>query len=117
MPNCSTYTGGRPAATAQHKAASKTSSPTKMIAGFLIRPPACLRAPGIQHNSQEHTMYDPIVLVSVARTPMGSMLGSLSGLAAHELGAIVINAAVERAGLDGTAVNEARSEEHHYDLQ
>ena len=44
-------------------------------------------------------MSDPIVIVSVARTPMGGMLGSLSGLAAHELGAVAIKAAVERAGL------------------
>lgn len=51
-------------------------------------------------------MSDPIVLVSVARTPMGGMMGSLSGLAAHELGAIAIKAALERAGVSGDAVNE-----------
>ena len=51
-------------------------------------------------------MSDPIVLVSVARTPMGGMMGSLSGLAAHELGAVAIKAAVERAGISGDAVNE-----------
>lgn len=51
-------------------------------------------------------MSDPIVLVSVARTPMGGMMGSLSGLAAHELGAIAIKAAVERAGISGDAVTE-----------
>ncbi|GAB2883872.1 acetyl-CoA C-acyltransferase [Paralcaligenes sp. KSB-10] len=51
-------------------------------------------------------MSDPIVIVSVARTPMGGMLGSLSGLAGHELGAVVIKAAVERAGISGEAVDE-----------
>ncbi|HZH55895.1 acetyl-CoA C-acetyltransferase [Yanghanlia caeni] len=51
-------------------------------------------------------MSDPIVLVSVARTPMGGMLGSLSGLAAHELGAVAIKAAVERAGISPDAVDE-----------
>jgi len=51
-------------------------------------------------------MTDPIVIVSAARTPMGGMLGSLSGLAAHELGAIAIRAAVERAGLKPEHVNE-----------
>jgi len=51
-------------------------------------------------------MSDQIVLASVARTPMGGMLGSLSGLAAHELGAVAIRAAVERAGIAGDAVNE-----------
>ncbi|WP_397474621.1 acetyl-CoA C-acyltransferase [Pusillimonas sp.] len=51
-------------------------------------------------------MSDPIVLVSIARTPMGGMMGSLSGLAAHQLGAIAIKAAVERAGIAADAVNE-----------
>ncbi|MBF23831.1 MAG: acetyl-CoA C-acyltransferase [Pusillimonas sp.] len=51
-------------------------------------------------------MSDPIVLVSVARTPMGGMMGSLSGLAAHELGSVAIKAALERAGIDNKTVNE-----------
>ncbi|RII83519.1 acetyl-CoA C-acyltransferase [Neopusillimonas maritima] len=51
-------------------------------------------------------MSDPIVLVSVARTPMGGMMGSLSGLAAHELGSVAIKAALQRAGIDNKAVNE-----------
>src|SRR5690606_36638314 len=51
-------------------------------------------------------MSDPIVIVSVARTPMGGMLGSLSGLAAHELGAVAIKAAVERAGLQPDQVDQ-----------
>lgn len=51
-------------------------------------------------------MSDPIVIVSVARTPMGAMMGSLSGLAAHELGAVAIRAAVERAGIQPDAVQE-----------
>lgn len=51
-------------------------------------------------------MSDPVVIVSVARTPMGGMLGSLSGLAAHELGSVVIKAAVERAGLQPDQVDE-----------
>lgn len=51
-------------------------------------------------------MSDPIVIVSVARTPMGGMLGSLSGLAAHELGAVAIKAAVERAGVATNQVDE-----------
>ena len=51
-------------------------------------------------------MSDPIVIVSVARTPMGGMLGSLSGLAAHELGSVAIKAAVERAGIKPEQVDE-----------
>ncbi|KAG1315711.1 hypothetical protein G6F62_013720 [Rhizopus arrhizus] len=51
-------------------------------------------------------MSDPIVIVSIARTPMGGMLGSLSGLAAHELGAVAIKAAIERAGIKPEQVDE-----------
>ena len=50
--------------------------------------------------------HDPIVIVSAARTPIGGLLGELSGLAGWELGAVAIRAAVERAGLDGSAVDE-----------
>ena len=51
-------------------------------------------------------MSDPIVIVSVARTPMGAMLGSLSSLPAYELGATAIKAAVERAGIKSDDVDE-----------
>lgn len=51
-------------------------------------------------------MNDPIVIVSAVRTPMGAMTGSLSGLAAHELGATAIRAAVERAGIKADDVQE-----------
>jgi len=50
---------------------------------------------------------DPIVIVSAARTPIGGLLGDFSALAAHQLGAIAIKAAVERAGVSGDSVNEA----------
>ncbi|WOB09080.1 acetyl-CoA C-acyltransferase [Piscinibacter gummiphilus] len=49
---------------------------------------------------------ESIVIVSAARTPIGGMLGDFSNLAAHELGAVAIRAAVERAGIPGDAVNE-----------
>lgn len=51
-------------------------------------------------------MSDPIVIASVSRTPMGSLLGDLSSMAAWELGAVAIRSAVERAGLPGEAINE-----------
>jgi acetyl-CoA C-acetyltransferase len=51
-------------------------------------------------------MSDPIVIVSAARTPIGGLLGDFSSLSAHQLGAIAIKAAVERAGVPGDAVNE-----------
>ena len=51
-------------------------------------------------------MSDPIVIVSAARTPIGGMLGDFSALSAHQLGAVAIKAAVERAGITGDAVSE-----------
>ncbi len=51
-------------------------------------------------------MSDPIVIVSIARTPMGAMMGSLSSLAAHELGSIAIKSALERAGVSADKVDE-----------
>ena len=49
---------------------------------------------------------DPIVIVSAARTPIGGLLGDFSSLAAWELGAVAIKAAVARAGVPGDAVDE-----------
>ena len=51
-------------------------------------------------------MADSIVIVSAARTPIGGLLGDFSALAAHQLGAVAIKAAVERAGVTGDAVGE-----------
>ena len=47
---------------------------------------------------------DPIVILSYARTPMGGFQGALSGMAATELGAASVRAAVERAGVAGEMV-------------
>jgi acetyl-CoA C-acetyltransferase len=47
---------------------------------------------------------DPIVILSYARTPMGSFQGALAGASATELGAAAVGGAVERAGLSGEAV-------------
>ncbi len=48
---------------------------------------------------------DPIVILSYARTPMGSMQGALSDASATELGATAVKAAVERAGVAGGDVD------------
>ena len=45
------------------------------------------------------TAEDPIVILSYARTPMGAMQGSLADVAATDLGATAVKAAVERAGV------------------
>ncbi len=44
------------------------------------------------------------VIVSAVRTPFGRLGGGLSGYRSTELGAVVIRAALERAGLDASAV-------------
>ena len=49
---------------------------------------------------------DPIVIVSAARTPIGGFMGDLKSLAAHELGACAIRAAVARAGVMPEEVDE-----------
>ncbi|HEX4183586.1 MAG TPA: acetyl-CoA C-acetyltransferase [Caulobacteraceae bacterium] len=47
-----------------------------------------------------------IVIVSAARTPVGSFNGAFAGVPAHELGRIAIKAAVERAGIPAADVEE-----------
>jgi acetyl-CoA C-acetyltransferase len=45
------------------------------------------------------------VIVAGARTPIGRLLGSLSGVGAADLGAVAIRAALDRAGLRGDQVD------------
>lgn len=47
-----------------------------------------------------------VVIVSAARTPVGSFNGALASLPAHELGKVAIAAAIERAGLTPADVEE-----------
>src|SRR5579871_159204 len=51
-------------------------------------------------------MPDDIVIVSAARTAVGSFNGALASLPAHELGKIAIRSALERAGVEGARVSE-----------
>ncbi|SMP00187.1 acetyl-CoA C-acetyltransferase [Paracoccus laeviglucosivorans] len=46
------------------------------------------------------------VIVSAARTPVGSFLGAFANTPAHDLGAIVLKAVLERAGVDAAEVSE-----------
>lgn len=50
--------------------------------------------------------FDPVVIVSAARTPMGSFQSDFASLAAHDLGGVAIKAAVERAGIQPELVTE-----------
>jgi acetyl-CoA C-acetyltransferase len=47
-----------------------------------------------------------VVIVSAARTPVGSFNGALSSMPAHQLGAVALKAAMERAKVDPKEVDE-----------
>ena len=51
-------------------------------------------------------MSDDVVIVSAARTAVGSFNGAFATTPAHELGAVAIKAALERAGLEPGRVSE-----------
>ncbi len=51
-------------------------------------------------------MSEDIVIVGAARTPVGSFNGALSSLPAHELGAVAIKAALDRASVKPEEVDE-----------
>jgi acetyl-CoA C-acetyltransferase len=57
-------------------------------------------------DKQEKEMSDSIVVVGMARTPLGGMQGDLSDMVASELGAAALKAALERAQLEPDAVDE-----------
>jgi acetyl-CoA C-acetyltransferase len=50
--------------------------------------------------------HDPIVIVGAARTPMGGVQGDFASLAASDLGAAAIKAAVQRAGIEPEDVDK-----------
>lgn len=49
---------------------------------------------------------DDVVIVSAARTPVGSFSGAFANTPAHELGAVVISDALKRAGVEPSDVDE-----------
>jgi acetyl-CoA C-acetyltransferase len=52
------------------------------------------------------SMSDDVVIVSAARTPVGSFNGAFATMPAHDLGAVAIKAALERAGIEPARVSE-----------
>jgi acetyl-CoA C-acetyltransferase len=50
-------------------------------------------------------MQDSIVIVGLARTPMGGLLGDLASHSASDLGAVAVKAAVSQAGVNGADVD------------
>lgn len=53
-----------------------------------------------------HKNPDDVVILSAVRTPIGKFQGTLSNIPAPQLGAIAIKAALERAGIEPSAVAE-----------
>src|ERR1043166_6436635 len=51
-------------------------------------------------------MKDDVVIVSAARTAVGSFNGAFANLPAHDLGKVAIKAALERAGVEPARVSE-----------
>ena len=47
-----------------------------------------------------------VVMISGVRTPVGRYMGALKEVPAYDLGALVLNEAVKRAGLDPVQVDE-----------
>ena len=52
-------------------------------------------------------MNGDVVIVSAARTPIGSFMGAFSDLRSQTLGAIAIREAIKRAGIDPSIIEEA----------
>ncbi len=51
-------------------------------------------------------MSNKVVIVSAARTPIGSFMGSLSSLSATQLGSVAIRGAIDKINLDPSSVQE-----------
>ncbi len=51
-------------------------------------------------------MNNDVVIAAAVRTPMGSFNGSLASVSATRLGAVAIRAAIEKAGIDASLVQE-----------
>ncbi|KAF5459529.1 hypothetical protein F2P56_023469 [Juglans regia] len=63
-------------------------------------------APEVAVASSDSIKPRDACIVGVARTPMGGLLGSLSSLSATKLGSIAIEAALKRANVDPSLVQE-----------
>jgi acetyl-CoA C-acetyltransferase len=57
-------------------------------------------------SGQDPGEQDPVVILGAARTPIGAMMGVFGALAAPQLGAVAVRAAVERSGIAGARIDE-----------
>jgi hypothetical protein len=90
---------------------AETETASHFTAQFPLYPSTMLAKRGVAATGRRlfsSTLADrDVVVVSIARTPIGKIGGALSSLTAPKLGAHAIAAAVERANIPGTAVEEA----------
>src|SRR5690606_6543328 len=93
---------------ADPRRAARGRVPLSRRAALQTSPRQCLRTRAAfpRNTRQESAMNDPVVIVSVARTPIGAMMGELSSLAGHQLDSVAIRAAIERAGARPEQVQE-----------
>src|SRR5256885_1686907 len=64
------------------------------------------RPPSKKPQAQEKPMSDDVVIVSAARTPVGSFTGAFATMPANDLGAVAIKAALERGAIEPGRVSE-----------
>src|SRR5437764_9320953 len=64
------------------------------------------RPPSKTLKPRRMSMSDDVVIVSAARAPVGSFNGAFATMPAHDLGAVAIKAALERAGVEPGRVSE-----------
>src|SRR6266567_3343139 len=64
------------------------------------------RPPSRNLKPQEMSMSDDVVIVSAARTPVGSFNGAFATTPAHDLGASPIKKTLKRAGIEPARVSE-----------
>ena len=63
---------------------------------------------GSNHNKDDHddNIHDDIVIVAARRTPLGSLLGSLSSVSAPQLGSYAIKAILDDSNIEPTTIDE-----------
>jgi Thiolase, N-terminal domain len=82
------------------------------LSATLLKPPSkqCRVASSVDSRQKTTASRDDnsdVVIVSFARTPIGSFMGSLSSMTAPQLGAAAVKEAVKRTGIDVNLVEEA----------
>src|SRR6202012_2059562 len=81
-----------------------------VLYGKFLAVPGCSRSRHFAckeiENQPAEVLMEDVVIVSAARTPVGSFNGAFGSLAAHKLGEVAIKAALERAKVANDEVTE-----------